>query len=418
MIQNTMQNKKQGNIKSEFGKYGKQSGEWFLLCLSSVLLGAGIGAIDALFGRVLLAITDIRGRYPLYFVPFLAIAGVIIVFCYEKYGAGSQKGMGLVFDVGHGKEGKIPFRLIPFVMIGTWMTHLFGGSAGREGVAVQIGATVSHWFGKHVPIKRSSRLFLVIGMAAGFSGLFRTPLAATFFAMEVLTVGILEYKALIPALLAAFTSCNVSAALGLEKFYVPLDVSVPLNTCNFFKLLGLGILFGGAGTLFARGLKRAKDFLAKKMPQPVVRIAVTGALLSIIFLGLHMGRYSGLGTNLISASFQSNTIYPYDWALKIILTILTLAAGFQGGEVTPLFSIGASLGVVLAPIFGLPVLLVAALGYASVFGSATNTLLAPIFIGVEVFGYAYLPYFVLVSAVAFAINGNRSIYGAQQVYHE
>lgn len=418
MIQNTMQNKKQGNIKSEFGKYGKQSGEWFLLCLSSVLLGAGIGAIDALFGRVLLAITDIRSSYPLYLVPFLAIAGVIIVFCYEKYGAGSQKGMGLVFDVGHGKEEKIPLRLIPFVMIGTWMTHLFGGSAGREGVAVQIGATVSHWFGKHVPIKQASRLFLVIGMAAGFSGLFRTPLAATFFAMEVLTVGIMEYKALIPALLAAFTACNISAALGLEKFSVPLDVSVSLNTCNFFKLLGLGILFGFAGTAFARGLKWAKDFLTKKMPQPVVRIAVTGALLSIVFLTLHMGRYSGLGTNLISDSFQGNTIYLYDWALKIILTILTLAAGFQGGEVTPLFSIGASLGVILAPIFGLPVLLVAALGYAAVFGSATNTLLAPIFIGVEVFGDAYLPYFVLVSAVAFAINGNRSIYGAQQVYHE
>lgn len=418
MIQSTMQNKKQEKIKSKFGRYGKQSGECFLLCLSSILLGAGIGAIDALFGRILLAITDIRGSYLLYFVPFLAIAGMIIVFCYEKYGAGSQKGMGLVFDVGHGKTEKIPLRLIPFVMIGTWMTHLFGGSAGREGVAVQIGATVSHWFGKHVPIKQDSRVFLVIGMAAGFSGLFRTPLAATFFAMEVLTVGIMEYKALLPALIAAFTACNVSAVLGLEKFYVPLDVSVTLTMCNFLKFLGLGIAFGCAGTIFARGLKWMKDFWAKKMPQPVVRIAVTGALLSIVFLILHMGRYCGLGTNLISASFQEDVIYPYDWALKTILTILTLAAGFQGGEVTPLFSIGASLGVILAPVFGLPVLLVAALGYAAVFGSATNTLLAPIFIGVEVFGYAYLPYFVLVSAVAFAINGNRSIYGAQQVYHE
>lgn len=410
-------NKKSNSEKTIWNRYGKKCGEWGLLCLSVVLLGAGIGAIDALFGRILLVITDIRSRYTLYLLPFLAIAGVVIVFCYEKYGAGSQKGMGLVFDVGHGKADRIPLRLIPFVMIGTWMTHLFGGSAGREGVAVQIGATVSHWLGKHVPVKHASKIFLVTGMAAGFSGLFRTPLAATFFAMEVLTVGIMEYKALIPCLLAAFSACSVSAVFGLEKFCVPLDVSITLDMFCFFKLLLLGIIFGCAGTLFARGLKWAKGFLAEMLPRPVIRIALIGALLSVVFLLLHRGRYSGLGTNLISDCFQGNTIYSYDWVLKMVLTIITLAAGFQGGEVTPLFSIGASLGVILAPVFGLPVLLVSALGYAAVFGSATNTFLAPVLIGAEVFGYAYLPYFVIVSAVAFAINGNRSIYGAQDVYH-
>jgi len=160
MIQSTMQNKNKSNKgKTTRNCFGKKCGEWFLLCLSAVLIGALIGAVDALFGRILLEITDIRSRYTLYLLPFLAVAGVVIVFCYEKYGAGSQKGMGLVFDVGHGKADKIPLRLIPFVMIGTWMTHLFGGSAGREGVAVQIGATVSHWFGKHIPVKHASKTF-------------------------------------------------------------------------------------------------------------------------------------------------------------------------------------------------------------------------------------------------------------------
>lgn len=410
-----MQNRRQSNKRKM--AFVKTCMEFLVLSVLSVLLGVIIGAMDALFGRILLGITELREVYSLYFIPFLSIAGVIIVFCYEKYGAGSQKGMGLVFDVGHGKVDKIPLRLIPFVMVGTWMTHLFGGSAGREGVAVQMGAATSHWFGKRVPIEQASKIFLVTGMAAGFSGLFRIPLAATFFAMEVLTVGIMEYKALLPCLFAAFSACSVSAFLGLEKFCVPLKVSVTLDTFCLFKLLLLGIIFGCVGMLFARGLKWAKDFMAEKLSRPVMRIALIGAFLSVVFLLLHMGRYSGLGTNLISACFQGNTIYSYDWVLKIILTIITLAVGFQGGEVTPLFSIGASLGVVLAPVFGLPVLLVAALGYVAVFGSATNTLFAPVLIGAEVFGYTYLPYFVLVSAVAFAINGNRSIYEGQDVYH-
>ena len=127
------------------------------------------------------------------------------------------------------------------------------------------------------------------------------------------------------------------------------------------------------------------------------------------------GRYSGLGTNLINLSFQEGTIYSYDWLLKLLLTILTISVGFQGGEVTPLFAIGASLGVLLAPFVGLPVVLVAALGYVAVFASATNTLLAPIFIGGEVFGFTYLPYFVIVCSLAFALNGNESIYGKQQI---
>lgn len=179
----------------------------------------------------------------------------------------------------------------------------------------------------------------------------------------------------------------------------------------------LGVCFGVVGGLFAWCLKWGKKIAAARIEHPVKRIAIMGAALSVVFLLLWQGRYSGLGTNLISASFVDGAagIRPWDWALKFALTVLTLSAGFQGGEVTPLFSIGASLGVVLGGLMGLPVPLVAALGYAAVFGSATNTLLAPTFIGAEVFGFAYLPHFFVVCAVAYLFNMDKSIYALQEV---
>lgn len=383
--------------------------------LLGIPIGAVIGGIDALFGCVLLWITEVRNNYPMYLIPFLALAGLLIVHCYSSYGGTSSQGMGLIFKVGHGEETEIPLRLVPFVMLGTWLTHLFGGSAGREGVAVQIGATVSHWVGKRLSMDDAPRIFLMTGMAAGFAGLFRTPMAAVAFGMEVLVAGAVEYRALAPALTASFTAAAVSGWLGLEKFTFAVTNTATLNGVLFWKLVGMGILFGLTGCAFAWLLSRAKQFFGGKLKNPMVRVAVMGACLSVGFLVLHLGRYSGLGTNLIHSSFYGEQIYPYDWIFKLILTILTLAAGYQGGEVTPLFSIGASLGVVLAGAFGVPVELAAALGYVSVFGSATNTFFAPVLIGAEVFGYQNLPSFFIVCAAAYAVNGNLSIYGGQRL---
>lgn len=386
----------------------------FFLGICAIPIGIVVGAINALFGIVLLDITSIRELHPIYFIPFLAMAGIIIVYCYQAFGATSQKGMNLIFEVGHGEEEVIPLRLIPFIISGTWLTHLFGGSAGREGVAVQIGATFAHWFGKRIPMKNAPKIFLVTGIAAGFAGLFQTPIAATVFALEILVAGALEYQALLPVFIGAFTASSVSHLLGLEKFSNPLSLYVTLDFQTMWKLIVLGIIFGITGASFAWLLKKAKTFAQKLMKNPLIRIASIGIFLSIILLLLYKGRYSGLGMNLIHASFQGHTVYSYDWFLKFLLTILTLAAGYQGGEVTPLFAIGASLGVILAGVFHLPIVFVAALGYVSVFGSATNTFFTPVFIGGEVFGFTYVPYFFIVCAFAYIVNRNKSIYTLQK----
>ena len=179
------------------------------------------------------------------------------------------------------------------------------------------------------------------------------------------------------------------------------------------KLLVLGLCFGLCGNLFAYLLAKAKLIASSRSLNPYKRIFTLGLLVTFLLFIFHFGRYSGLGTNLIEASFTNKNLYDYDWLLKLCLTVITLAAGYQGGEVTPLFAIGASLGVIIAPVLGLPVILVAALGYTSVFGSATNTLLGPILIGGEVFGFANTPYFVIVCLVAYSISHAHTIYGAQ-----
>lgn len=302
--------------------------------LLAILTGVLVGIIDAVFGRGLLAISDFRTVHYLYLIPFLPFAGLLITWLYHHFSETSLKGMTLVFETGQKKREDIPLLLIPLVMSGTWITHLFGGSAGREGVAVQIGAALSHALGRRFHLPKDSRIMLITGMAAGFGGLFQTPLAAVFFSMEVIVAGKIQYEALLPAL--------------------------------------------------------------------------------ILFL-LYNGRYSGLGTNLISAAFSGGTIYSYDWILKLLLTILTLAIGYQGGEVTPLFSIGASLGIVLGRILSISPVHCAALGYAAVFAGATNTLLAPVLIGLEVFGANDMVPFLIVCIFAYLVNGNKSIYGAQEV---
>ena len=381
----------------------------------SILMGLVIGTIDTIFGRTLIFLSEVRTLHSLYLIPFLAFAGLVIVFLYQKYGGKSSKGMTLIFEVGHGVENHIPKRLIPLVIVTTWLTHLFGGSAGREGVAVQLGATVSHWFCKKFSIPNTSKVFLVTGMAAGFAGLFQTPLAAVLFAMEVLVVGNLQLTALYPAMIASLVSAWTSHALGLEKFMQPISAHLGLSPILVIKLVLLGVLFGLCGNLFAYALSWSKKKAAIIFPNPYKRIVVMGIFLSIVFLLLDKGRYSGLGTNLIAASFAGQPVYVYDWLFKLLLTVLTLSAGFQGGEVTPLFAIGTSLGVLLASLFGLPVGLVAALGYAAVFGSATSTFLGPILIGCEVFGFTNFPYFFIVCAVAFSLHRQHSIYGAQKI---
>ncbi|HEL1640817.1 TPA: chloride channel protein [Streptococcus suis] len=376
---------------------------------TALLLGLLAGIITSFFGRILLWIGEIRGDFLPYLLPLLSLAGIGIVFVYQKWGKEAKAGMGLVFEVAQGQDKHIPLVLLPLIMTTTWIGHLFGASVGREGVAVQLGAAIAQTLEKWT-VTYIDRSFLIkMGMAAGFAGLFQTPLAASFFAIEVLAVGCYAWKDLPPILLAAFTASWTSHWLGLEKFQSILSDTEQLA---LIPLILLGLAFGVIGNLFALSLELAKKQAVKWLSNPYLRMAILGILLTAL-LFFHHGRYSGLGTNLIDASLAGETVYWYDWQFKLLLTVLCLTAGFQGGEVTPLFAIGASSGAVLAGLLNLPIPLAPGLGYTAVFASATNTVLAPILIAYEVFGTQHLPAFALVIGIAYFLNRKTTIYGKQ-----
>lgn len=384
--------------------------------LLAVVVGIIVGAIDALFGRVLLFITDFRTEHYKMLLPFLPIAGLLITYMYNKCSKESLKGMSLVLETTQEKREGIPKALIPLVMIGTWITHLFGGSAGREGVAVQIGATLSHNISKKLNLPNNGKVMAIVGMSAGFGGFFQTPLAALFFAIEVITVGVLEYEALLPAFVGAYVASTTSHLLGLEKFFVNVNDTILIDEKAVVKIIILGIAFGLAGKAFSFSLSKLKAFMGNKFKNPYVRIGVVSIPLAVLLFIVLGGRYCGLGTNIINNCFNDGAVYSYDFILKIVFTVITLSIGFQGGEVTPLFAIGASLGYVLGGVMGLNPVVTASLGYAAVFGSATNTLIAPMLIGLEVFGSQNMTMFVVVCIIAYVLNGNKSIYSAQEIF--
>ena len=410
-----------------------------------VTLGAVIGALTACFGDISDRLSAIRDTNPLYFIPALALGGAAIAFAYKKWGRWTERGMDQVFAVGLNKETDFPLVAIPLAAVSTWITQLFGGSAGREGAAMQIGTALSYNISKKLPFENAPHIMLVTGLAAGFAGIFQAPMAATAFALEVLLVGHLELSALLPAAAAAFTACKVSSMLGFHKFSVDLNsildasgfsASVFTNEGTLdgnllVKLALMGILFGIVGGGFAKLLGLSQDFFAKKFPNSIKRIAIMGAGLSVLLLVFFQGRYAGLGTNLLNMCFgvaenadvignvagdaAGAAIHGYDWIIKFAVTILTLSAGFIGGVVTPLFAIGATFGIFVAGMFGIPLPLAAALGFAAVFASASNTLWAPILIAGEIFGFNCLPAFFIVCTMAYMCNGGQSIYKQKKI---
>ena len=433
----------------------------------AIALGAIIGALTACFGDISDRLSALRDANPLYFIPALALGGAAIAFAYKKWGRWTERGMDQVFAVGLNKETDFPLVAIPMAAVSTWITQLFGGSAGREGAAMQIGSALSYNISKKLPFENAAHIMLVTGMAAGFAGIFQAPMAATAFALEVLLVGHLELSALLPAAAAAFTACKVSSMLGFHKFSI--DLNSVLDASGFsasvftnegaldgnllLKLALMGILFGIVGGGFAKLLGLSQNFFAKKFPNNIKRIAIMGVGISALLLVFFQGRYAGLGTNLLDMCFGITgnadligdaanavgtadavgtaagnatgsaagtadligNVARYDWILKFALTILTLSAGFIGGVVTPLFAIGATFGTFIASMFGMPLALAAALGFAAVFASASNTLWAPILIAGEIFGFNCLPAFFIVCTVAYICNGGQSIYKQKKI---
>jgi H+/Cl- antiporter ClcA len=386
--------------------------QWLLL---GALVGAICGAASALFLFVLRQATDFRTSHQV-IVYSLPVAGALIGLVYERFGRSIAGGNNLIIDTIHDDGSRLPLRMAPMVLVGTVLTHLFGGSAGREGTAVQMGASLADAVLQRLKLRGSlRRQVLAAGVAGGFGSVFGTPIAGALFGLEFIVLGRIEYDALLPALMASLVGDMTTRALGIEHTHYPSPAALALSPL----LLAKWAVFAAALALATRVFIDLTHFLKKqgerRIPRLPLRMFVGGLLVVVLWRVVGTGDYLGLGVPMIVRSFSDAALSPYAFAWKLVFTAVTLGAGFLGGEVTPLFFVGAALGNVLARGLGLPLSMGAGVGLAAVFAAASNTPLSLSVMAVELLGANLFPHAVIVCVLTYLMSGQRSIYTAQRL---
>lgn len=380
--------------------------------LVSLCCAVVMGIISFVFLKMLGLSSVFREFFP-YCIWFLPLSGMLTAFVYKRYGGESSKGNNLIIQSAN--EGvKVPKRLAFLTFIFTLLTHFSGGSAGREGTAVQIGGTLTSNVADKLGFKNEDRKIIILsGLSAAFGSVFGTPLAGAFFGMEVCCIGQLSVSAVIPCFLSSYLANAVTLLLGATHEVHKISAIPSLDIKSVLVFISASILFGLIGKLFALGVKYLKLLYAKIFKNTVLSALIGSVIVVLLIVLLNLNEYEGLSTWQQTTAFEGNTNW-YDMPVKFILTTLTLGAGFQGGEVTPLFDIGASFGGWYANMFGIEPSFLAAIGLICVFGSAANTPITTIMLGIELFGAEAVPYFVFASLVSFIASGKSGIYSAQE----
>jgi H+/Cl- antiporter ClcA len=346
----------------------------------------------------------------------LPVAGLAIGLVYHYGGGRAVEGNNLIIDEIHEPQAWVPRRMAPMVLVGTVVTHLFGGSAGREGTAIQMSGSLTDLASRLLRLEADERrIMLIAAIAGGFGAVFGVPLAGAVFALEVQSVGRVQYEALVPCLAASVVGDLVVAGLGVEHTLTPDLGEVGLAWGLLGKVLLAGLAFGLAGAVFSELTHGIKALFARWVPWAPARPFVGGWLVIALTLMVGTRAYNGLSIPLIELSLFGGEVPTWGFALKVLFTAVTLGAGFVGGEVTPLFVVGATLGASLAGVLDVPQPLLAALGFVAVFAGAANTPLACTIMGVELFGAGAVPYFAAACVVAYVFSSHRGIYGRQRL---
>lgn len=381
----------------------------------SSLTGLIVGAFSTLFAKCLIFVSEFRSVNP-WMIFFLPLAGILIVFLYQIFHYKNDRGTNLVLSTIHA-ETELPFRMAPLIFISTLLTHLFGGSAGREGAALQLGGSIGNQLGRWFHFdEKDRRIVVMCGMSAAFSAIFGTPLAAAFFSMEVVSVGVMYYAALVPCVFASLIASKFAANMGIHPDSFQILHMPKFHFIPSVKVIILALCCALLSVIFCIVLHSLGELYRKKLENQYIRIIVSSFLIIGLTLILQTDDYMGAGIPLIEQAIEGNTdCLTFLW--KIIFTALTLEAGFKGGEIVPSFCVGATFGCLFGQVAGLSPSLCAALGMVSVFCGVTNCPVSSLLIAFELFGYEAVPYFMIAVSVSYLMSGYYGLYHDQTIVY-
>ena len=381
-------------------------------CLFSIVTGIACGLVGIALYQMIVYANSIRTEHP-GIIWLLPPAGLIIVKFYHMLNIPEDKGTDLIFDSVR-EQKHIPLQVIITSGISTVITHLFGGSAGRVGVALQIGGGIASGLSKYFRLNpRDRSLFIMCGMSGLVTVLFGTPLTATFLSMEVISVGVIYYAALLPCLMTAITAFFVAQILGIEPLFFAIPNIPSVSPLSLLQVGLFAIACAVVSILFCYTIKELNVFLKKRIPNQYIRVVIGASAIIILTLLVGNQTYNGSGNALLNQALIDGISNPWDFALKLVFTALTLACGYKGGGVFPAFIIGATVGASFSSYFGLPPQFAASLGLVAVFCGSVNCPIASIFLAAEIFGSEGIIFFAIASAVSFVFSGYFTLFPGQ-----
>lgn len=385
--------------------------KWLLLA-GAIAVMAGSASAALLLSLEWATVTRLTHHWLIWLLP---LAGFAIGWLYLHFGRPVEGGNNLLIDEIHSRQQSIPLRMAPLILVGTVVSHLFGASVGREGTAVQMGGALADQLTRIFNLRDDDRrIILMAGISAGFASVFGTPLAGAIFGIEVLAIGSLGYEAIFACMVSAVVADQIGLLWGAHHVHYFVGALPAMSAWGFTAMVVSGMLFGVTGRVFALSTHRLGSWVKQRIPYAPLRPMLGGIIIAASATALNADHYLGLGISTIIEAFQ-HPLASYDFAAKMAFTVVSLSSGFKGGEVTPLFYIGATLGNALAPILHMPLAMMAGIGFIAVFAGAANTPVASTIMAMELFGAEIGTYAAIACVVSYLFSGHIGIYRAQRI---